>query len=366
MATTPTHHSQTSAQFADCARYDAITIVQAPRVHAQLVPSARMLRICCYAGTCLSGVDFRDLMIGCKGYVHHVFRSLVYKTAPSTLAIEITDSCGRRCAGCYHGRTAKQGERTVSSEFLRRIVDEARKNSIAFIGLIGGEPISGQTLPLIQDALKTNPRASFYVVTNGDYIAQQGLGQLEGLHNMLYFISVDGYGRIHDDIRGAGSFGNVLKAFARLRAARKFFGAVVTIRRDTARELTDALFLEQLARHGLKLVHFLKFKSGDEANLSEAEFKSAVKKIRRFANDYPMWVTYGRVNARAESPEIAYLDYFVSAGGDVRTSKLADTTIGNLRSASLRDILTAPNIRRGALASCCQVRSSTSVLNPKS
>jgi MoaA/NifB/PqqE/SkfB family radical SAM enzyme len=289
-------------------------------------------------------VDVIDLSVLLKSYVaHHLNVRRQKRTriwSPTTLGVELTYSCPGRCNGCYIPRSRKEDQSVIDADLLREIVRQAKSIGVNFIGLIGGEPLQESTLPLIKDVASENPTTAFHIYTSGGYIRQNGIYRLRRLHNIFYYLSVDGLSEKDDQIRGEGSFLNASDSFKILLQDKKFYCASVTVRPQNFEDVTDPLFLDFLAKSGVKVVNFMKYKSGNGSGLPHERFEEARTKISSFADNYPIFVLFGgNGKGHAESSEFQYSSFFIGPCGDVRLHKTSiEDTIGNVSNKTLAEM----------------------------
>jgi MoaA/NifB/PqqE/SkfB family radical SAM enzyme len=227
---------------------------------------------------------------------------------------------------------------------LDRAIEQCRSVGSNFIGMLGGEPLSEETVPLIDRAAGGNAQATLYVYTNGDHLARQGLGPLAQRHNIAYFVSTDGStARTHDRLRNAGSFENVCGAFAVLRDAGKFRGAAVTLRGENYNDVTSEHFLEFLVDQGAQVAHIMKAKSLDpRRDMSEANFRNAIGRMKQSLRRVPLFTIFGgQGDGKGSSTDaFSYRELYMMLDGTVRISKAGfNRTYGNWEEEPLADIV---------------------------
>ncbi|MEM3374718.1 MAG: radical SAM protein [Candidatus Woesearchaeota archaeon] len=284
----------------------------------------------------ISEIDPRDLLITGKNYLLHLFKTLYQEISgewsPTTVGIEITYYCNRRCKGCYIENNIKKDREVMSAENLETIVLKLQKNGILFTGIVGGDPMQDFTIPTLKKVIQKYPFNSFFIYVNPDYLVKYGLSELSNLHNLTYCVSVDGMQKNHEKIRGKGSFQKLMRSFDILRKARKVYSASVTIRKETLNELTSREFIELMLEKGVKYILFMKFKSEDETNLSEEEYFQAIKRIKENSRGLPIVIIYGGIkDGISLSPFFNYKELFIDIEGNFRVAKInTNENLGNL------------------------------------
>ena len=112
---------------------------------------------------------------------------------------DIINVCNLQCTHCYWWLNRKNNEKDgLSSEEWRKIIRNTfKKQRIPIVTLVGGEPTLRPDL--IEVFCEEMPRR-ICVVTNATY----PLKRFKNLY--FYWVSVDGTERIHDTIRGKGTY----------------------------------------------------------------------------------------------------------------------------------------------------------------
>jgi len=159
------------------------------------------------------------------------------------LGFELTSRCNRNCVHCFRERPPKPID--LSLQLFTRILQEAKRLGAQHIAFTGGEP----TLhPQFAAILETTAEQgyTYHLVTNGHRFSQTfGLMQATGLnHASGVSLSLDGATEtIHDSIRGAGSFREVMEGIAICRTRRVPFHVQMTMHRGNNHEIEQMALL---------------------------------------------------------------------------------------------------------------------------
>jgi MoaA/NifB/PqqE/SkfB family radical SAM enzyme len=131
------------------------------------------------------------------------------KKRPLQTVLFITDACSLSCRHC-----AIYNHRNPVMKSYRQIEDELRYSyglGSRFVDFEGGEPLlwreGGRDINSLVDLAKSMGFYSCTITTNG----QQ---PLKGLKADSIWVSLDGVGAVHDDIRGEGAFEKMEKNIA--------------------------------------------------------------------------------------------------------------------------------------------------------
>lgn len=124
------------------------------------------------------------------------------------LFIEVTKDCNLRCKHCYvpDSRKPKRNHQLNLLE-LQSLIKQADEIGVMEVQLTGGELFMlPRALEIIQDLQKRLLPCSIF--TNGTLLSPDLFEHLEKIHHgLIFYISLDGPARIHDEFRGVpGSF----------------------------------------------------------------------------------------------------------------------------------------------------------------
>ena len=283
-----------------------------------------------------SNVDPRDLMVYGLNVSRYTNPPTTGLWSPVSLSIEVTYWCNRRCNGCYVPDEIKKDKKTIEQGLLESTVTQANKLGIPFVGFAGGEPLSPVSRPGIFKALAQHKLNPFFVYTNGDFV-RNALPEIKANHNLAYMVSLDGLKEEHDAVRGKGSFDKVTAAFQELGAARKLYGASVTVRKPSYDVIGSADFFNYLSQNGVKFVRIRTLK-GLKEEITEKATQEIMKKTKEYSGRYGVLLSWGGL----EDPEssLPSRDLLVGMDGTVRSTRFAmEESWGNLKTKTLKQII---------------------------
>jgi MoaA/NifB/PqqE/SkfB family radical SAM enzyme len=141
----------------------------------------------------------RGMSIGFNIFTKYASIKLLHAKPPLFGSADIINVCNLHCTHCYWWLNRKNNEKDgLSSEEWRKIIRNTfKKLRIPIVTLVGGEPTIRPEL--IKVFCEEMPRR-VCVVTNATY-------PLKRFNNLyFYWVSIDGTERIHDNIRGKGTY----------------------------------------------------------------------------------------------------------------------------------------------------------------
>lgn len=131
------------------------------------------------------------------------------KKKPLQSVVFITDECNLRCKHCMLQQVANHNVKNM--EQIRRDLEECYKMGSRFIDFEGGEvSLWRDGDKRINDVIDMAHEIGFYTCT----ITTNGQFPIRGTHADSLWVSMDGVGKYHDDIRGEGTFARLEKNIA--------------------------------------------------------------------------------------------------------------------------------------------------------
>lgn len=162
---------------------------------------------------------------------------------------EITRSCNLRCTHCIIGGL-ETGE--ASTEASAQIINKIASLGGQRVFITGGEPFARKDLHSLLLQAKTLG-ISISIITNGTYQEATTSVISKGLIDQIG-VSVEGTKRIHDLIRGSGSFRRTVATLSKIVATGKPVTVYLTINSLNLRNLDDIVL--ELIRLGVGSFHF--------------------------------------------------------------------------------------------------------------
>ena len=283
-----------------------------------------------------SNVDPKDLMVYGINVGRYTNPPTTGPWTPVSLSIEVTYWCNRRCVGCYVPDEIKRDKQVIDQDLLESIVDQANRLKIPFVGFAGGEPLSSVSRPGIFKALEQHKLNPFFVYTNGDFV-KNALPEIKSHHNLAYMVSLDGLKEEHDKVRGKGSFDKVTSAFQELGAARKLYGASVTVRKPSYHAIGSTNFFKYLAENGVRFVRIRTLKCLKE-EINESATQEIMDRTKDYSEKYGVLLSWGGLEDKKSN--LPSRDLLVGIDGTVRSTRFAlEESWGNLKTRTLKQVI---------------------------
>jgi len=275
--------------------------------------------------------------------------------------VAITYKCNSRCRMCNIWQIENPNELPIAY-FYNLSAD------LKYINLTGGEPFLRPDLPEIIKIIKqVSPKAKIIISSNGlatDLIAKQVKAVLRADKSIGIRISLDGIGRVHDEVRGlSGFYDQALKTISALKelGVRNlgFSFTIMDYNADQIRAVYD-LSRKMNLELALALVQNseIYFKKDDNAiakidlvadglnYIIKEELKSFnIKRWLRAYYNYGLWY-YAKFKKRLLKSGAGFDSLFIDPQGEIYPSNLIKLPFGNLGQAKLKEIWQAEAAKR--------------------
>ncbi len=166
----------------------------------------------------------------------------------SNIVVSVTERCNLKCEGCWAAEYDKRDDLPIP--LLDRVIRELKEMRANFVTFTGGEPLMRTD---ILDLMEAHPDAVFQIYTNGTLITEKLADRLQGLGNAIPLLSINGFEKANDSIRGSGNFQTVVRAFDLLRDRGILFGVSLTATSRNMDCLLDPEFYDFLIAKGAKV-----------------------------------------------------------------------------------------------------------------
>lgn len=127
---------------------------------------------------------------------------LFNKKSPFYGSADIINVCNLHCSHCYWWLNRKEDEELTVEQWKQIIENKFKKSHVFIITLVGGEPTLRPDV--VELFIKEFPKR-VCLVTNGTF----PLKKYDDIY--FYWISIDGTEKIHDNIRGEGTYAKTRK-----------------------------------------------------------------------------------------------------------------------------------------------------------
>lgn len=149
----------------------------------------------------LMGRGFRQIMQESPLYFQILLKFVGYKLfnkrSPLYGSADIINVCNLHCDHCYWWLNRKENKELTVEQWKKIIDEKFKKQHVFIVTLVGGEPMMRPEV--VELFVKEFPKRAC-VVTNGTY----SIPNLKDIY--FYWISIDGTEKIHNDIRGDGTW----------------------------------------------------------------------------------------------------------------------------------------------------------------
>ncbi len=272
------------------------------------------------------------------------------RVLPTALYLETSSYCAGACANCYVPAVDRRQHLQLDVGMLDRLLVAAEKLPIAYVCIVGGEPLDPSIVDLNLRLVREHPRTRFLICTSGEPEIGPELGrELGALRNLSLLISFEGLPETHQSIRPRGSFDNASAALdAYRRYSGSLCGASVTLRPDNWQEATGPEFFRQLTSAGAQYFVYApcETRTGNQM-LSPELHASALDRLAELSASSSALVfsyPFGQIQGRRIAPARRFRSLTVDYLGNVYIARRG-ACFGNVYDTDLATLLSRPALQ---------------------
>ena len=268
---------------------------------------------------------------------------------PPFVIFSATGACNLACAGCYANILHRAPRTEMSDERVACFLREARDLGVSVILLAGGEPL---LRPGLLAEAASVPEILFLLFTNGTLLDDRVLGTLCAAPHIVPVLSVEGGEAETDARRGAGAYGRVTAAMARLKDRRVVFGTSTTLTRANFDAATGEPYVRDLARRGCRLFYYINYvpvaPGTDELQLSADQVAELGRRLALYRRTMPaLFIAFPHDEMAFGGCLAAGKGFLhINAYGDAEPCPFSPYSDRNLVEASFREALASPLFQR--------------------
>jgi len=277
---------------------------------------------------------------------------LLGRPSPLAMTFAVTYRCMANCVHCSAGKHFKPGEKELTTEEAKQLIDEAQKLGVTIIAFTGGEPLIREDLfELISHVNKK--KAMPIMFTNGLLLTDENVQKLVDAGLYSIFVSIDSpFPEEHNKLRGIpGIFEAAINGIQKLKSK----GVLVGLSSYATRSATEKGMYKKLHELGKKLgVHNVILFDGvptgnmlkDTSELLTQELQEEIytysSKIFKQKIVPPLssqsWQNSVEGNLSGIGCLAANIQYYASAYGDIAPCDFTPISFGNIRDKPLKKI----------------------------
>jgi GT2 family glycosyltransferase len=301
------------------------------------------------------------LIIATHGVKISLLKLFMKKYIPQDATIAATYQCNSHCRMCNIWQIKNPADLPLEAFYNL-------SSDLKYINLSGGEVFLRHDLPeIIKIIKKTSPRAQIIISSNGlatDLIIKRMKEIIKLDKKIGIRISLDGIGKIHDEVRGVkGIYGQVIKTIELLKnMGVKNLGLSFTIMDFNIGELNKVYELSRELKVELALalvqnssIYFQKNDNKAESIKEiERELSALIKNelkswnIKRWLRAYYNYglLVYAKHQKRLLPSGAGFDSLFIDPSGDVFPSNLINIKMGNIKEEKLNKLWNDDNVRQ--------------------
>jgi KxxxW cyclic peptide radical SAM maturase len=211
--------------------------------------------------------------------------------APLSLEIYPTFMCNLHCQFCFIDDTSRKKFKShvMSFQTFKKIVDEAAKEKIFYISLLGGEPLM---VPWIEDAIEyvEKKRVRLEIVSNGTLITRSFAEKLKDTRYVGFNVSIHGTPFSHSLLTGSSnSMERIIKGLNILKEHGIRFGIGYTVTNINTSDNDLEYVLEIAKKYGVKYISLRRFQKTGRGASSLTDLQVPPDKVLQMAEKLRKW-----------------------------------------------------------------------------
>lgn len=273
---------------------------------------------------------------------------------PPFLMASIATNCNLFCKGCYARANKSCGnnleEKEMSKDKWKEIFIEAKELGIAFILLLGGEPL--MRMDVIKEAAYVS-NIIFPIFTNGTMINDEYIELFNKNRNLVPMISIEGDRNQTDERRGIGTYNKIMLAMDSLKDKGILFGASITVTTKNIESVLSSDFINKLYSKGARVILFSEYvpaqKGTEGLAPSENEriyLEERVNNLRESFKNMVFLSFPGDEKALGGCISAGRGFFHINANGGAEACPFSPYSDSNIRNMTLREALKSPLFKK--------------------
>lgn len=272
----------------------------------------------------------------------------------------ITEKCNLSCLHCYREEKFLKNElsffeiKKIFNHFLKLIKEWQLKRDDVRVSFVGGEPfLRKDFFEILELAKQNHSKLRFGILTNGTLIDKNVIKKLKEIEPDYIQISLEGGEKIHDQIRGKGTFKKAIEATKLLKKANIApfnINFSMTLTKLNLKEIPKVIKIAKIQNVFLAIRRQVPIGFGKKLKkffLSPLEVKKTWESIFFMEKKFKIKISLGCEDGILvqEFPNYSprectsgYLSLTILPNGDVYPCRRLPIFVGNLREKTLKEI----------------------------
>lgn len=202
---------------------------------------------------------------------------------------EITNTCNYHCSYCIFSSEAKKYENELTTNEVKRTIEELKENNFTYIKFTGGEPFTRKDMTEI---LKYGKELGFDmdISTNASLITEDIARELKNMNFPMVHVSLDGNDKSsHEYVRGENTFEKTLKGIQLLTENNVYTRIGTVIYKQNEDKLEEIIKLATKLKANEIIFSFMEAVGrleGDETIISKRTIDSVKHELEKLSIKY--------------------------------------------------------------------------------
>jgi MoaA/NifB/PqqE/SkfB family radical SAM enzyme len=283
----------------------------------------------------------------------NVLRGRILRHArPIAMTFAVTYDCQCKCVQCSAGKHYRTDIPELTTEEAKKLIDDSLNLGISVLAFTGGEPLLRDDIfDLIKHVNKK--KAVPIIFTNGQFLTEENINKLADAGLFCLYVSIDSPNpEEHDELRGMpGLFDTALKGI-RIAKEKEMFVGLSSYATQSSTKEGRYKEIHNLAKE-LGLHNVMLFDGVPTGNMLKDTSELLKMEQHEEIRQYSEYIRHNQIvpplSAQSWQNSIesylggigclaAYIQYYVSAYGDVSPCDFTPISFGNIRNAPLKKI----------------------------
>lgn len=221
-----------------------------------------------------------ELIMNRKKRLYYYYRILRWRIlkdrSPIAASIKITQRCNLKCKHCpWQNRISKD----LSFIEWKNTIDDLYRQGVTVVIIEGGEPSLHKDASKIVDYINSKNMYSIFI-TNGTR-------DISGINPNIFWISIDGMKKAHDEIRGKDVFEKVISTLKKI--PDKKFISLTTLSKTNAKDIEPLCkyFWKSDLLYGLMFHFVYPYRDTNEPTLDAKKRREIAQNMIKLKKKYP-------------------------------------------------------------------------------
>jgi MoaA/NifB/PqqE/SkfB family radical SAM enzyme len=277
---------------------------------------------------------------------------ILRRPRPIAMTFAVTYDCQCKCVHCSAGKHHRTDIPELTTKEAKKLIDDSQNLGISVLAFTGGEPLLREDI--FELITYVNKKKTIPIIfTNGQFLTEENINKLVDAGLFCLYVSIDSSNPDeHDELRGMPGLFNTALNGIRIAKEKEMFVGLSSYATQSSTKEGKYKEIYNLAKE-LGLHNLMLFDGVPTGNMLKDTSELLQMEQREEIRQYSEYVRQNHIipplSAQSWQNSIesylagigclaAYIQYYVSAYGDVSPCDFTPISFGNIRDAPLINI----------------------------